>query len=176
MDDDSPLGLLFGLLLYPALLAVPVWGIAVIVKLLSAALPGRRPDWRPDLLRWSARMALLGAVVLYVLGAGGVALSVHESSSGADSTPAHECRDDFPPGVLVGQTASYVPLRFDCVLADGSTRSSSPAYLWLNAGVAGLGLAAVVLKVSASMASGRWEEREPAAPRPTPLGRQRVKP
>jgi hypothetical protein len=147
MDDDSPLGTLFAFLLFPALLAIPAWVIAVLVKLLSVAMPGRRPDWRSDLVRWSAWMAGCAAVVLYLLGAGEVAISVHESSSGADSTPAHECRDDFPPGVLVGQTASWVPLRFDCVLADGSTHPSSPGYFWLNACVVGLGLAAVALGV-----------------------------
>ncbi|MET8770225.1 hypothetical protein [Streptomyces sp. NPDC004658] len=155
MDDDSALGILFGFLLFPAVLSVPAWVIAVIVKVLSVALPGRRPDWRFDLVRWSAWMAGWAAVVLYFLGAGAVALSVHESSSGADSTPAHECRDDFPPGVLVGQQASWVPLRFDCVLADGSTRPSSPGYFWVNTGVAGLGLAAVTLGILAQAVGER---------------------
>ncbi|MFG3014380.1 hypothetical protein ACGFZB_28965 [Streptomyces cinerochromogenes] len=155
MDDDSPLGFFLTLLSIPVLLAVPVWVIALIVKLLSVALPGRRPDWRLDLVRWSAWMAGWAAVMVYLLGAGAVGLSVHESSSGADSTPADECRDDFPPGVLVGQRASYVPLRFDCVLADGSTHPSSPAYFWLNAAVVGLALATVLLGVTAGALSER---------------------
>ncbi|MEV5383476.1 hypothetical protein [Streptomyces sp. NPDC052721] len=158
MDDDSALGILFGFLLFPAVVAVPAWVIAVLVKVLSVAMPGRRPDWRFDLVRWSAWMAGWAAVVLYFLGAGSVALSVHESSSGADSTPAHECRDDFPPGVLVGQEASWVPLRFDCVLADGSTRPSSPGYFWVNTGVAGLGLAAVTLGILAGAICERRPE------------------
>ncbi|MFF4396198.1 hypothetical protein [Streptomyces sp. NPDC001480] len=162
MDDDSLLSVFFGLLSIAVWLAVPLWVIAVIVKLVSVVLPGRRPDRRPGLLRWSAWMAGWAAVILYLLGAGAVAFSVHESSSGADSTPALECRDDFPPGVLVGQTASWVPLRFDCVLADGSTHPSSPAYFWINAFVVGLGLAAVVLAVSAARTSGRGPE--PDAP------------
>ncbi|AKN71956.1 hypothetical protein QR97_21130 [Streptomyces sp. PBH53] len=157
MDDDSLLGLLFGLLLFPALLAVPAWLIAVIVKLGSVAMPGRRPDWRLDLVRWSAWMAGWAALVLYLLGAGAVAISVHESSSGADSSPAHECRDDFPPGVLVGQSGSFLPLRFDCVLADGSTRPSSPGYFWINILVLALGLAAVALGVLART----WADRRP---------------
>lgn len=160
MDDDSPLSAFFGLLSIAVWCTVPVWVIAVIVKIVSVALPGRRPDWRFDLLRWSARMAGSAAVILYLLGAGAVAFSVHGSSSGADSTPALECRDDFPPGVLVGQTASWVPLRFDCVLADGSTRPSSPAYFWLNTCVVGLGLAAVVLAVSAARTADRGPEAD----------------
>ncbi|MEU1010102.1 hypothetical protein [Streptomyces sp. NPDC005890] len=155
MDDDSPLSALLALLSIPVWLAVPVWVIAVIFKLLSVAVPGRRPDWRLDLLRWSAWMAGWAAVMVYLLGAGSVAFSVHDSSSGADSTPAQECRDDFPPGVLVGQRAAYVPLRFDCVLADGSAHPSSPLYFWANTCVVGLALAAVVLGVCAAMAAGR---------------------
>ncbi|MEU6592286.1 hypothetical protein ABZ923_24175 [Streptomyces sp. NPDC046881] len=153
MYDDSPLSILLALLSLPVWLAVPVWMIAVIGKLVSVALPGRRPDWRPDLLRWSAWMAGWAAVMLYLLGAGSVAFSVHDSSSGADSTPAQECRDDFPPGVLVGQRASFVPLRFDCVLADGSTHPSSPLYFWANTCVVALALAAAALRVGAGRAA-----------------------
>lgn len=155
MDDDSLLGTLFALLCIPALFAVPVWLIVVAFKLVSVALPGRRPDWRSDLLRWSARMTGSGAVILYVLGAGAVALSVHESSSGADSTPAHECRDDYRADHLVGQTASWLPLRFDCVLDDGGTYPSSPAYFWINTLVAVLGLASIALVVANGYAAER---------------------
>ncbi|MEV6759547.1 hypothetical protein AB0N16_02640 [Streptomyces sp. NPDC051105] len=80
--------------------------------------------------------------------AGSVALSVNESSHGADSTPAIECRDDFPGDRLVGQTSSYLPLRFDCVLDDGSTHPSSPGYSWINTLIAVLALAAVLLLVA----------------------------
>ncbi|ANP50092.1 hypothetical protein J2Z21_001207 [Streptomyces griseochromogenes] len=145
---ESVLGSFFSLLIFPAVLAVPVWVIAVAFKLISVAAPGRRPDWRQDLLRWSVWMTGSGAVILYVLGAGAVGLAVHESSSGADSTPSQECRDDYRADHLVGQTASYVPLRFDCVLDDGGTYPSSPAYAWINALVAALGLATIALVVA----------------------------
>ncbi|GHI02262.1 hypothetical protein Scel_05830 [Streptomyces cellostaticus] len=148
-------GTFFALLCIPAVFAVPVWLIAVAVKLVSAALPGRRPDWRSDLLRWSAWMTGSGAVILYVLGAGAVAFAVHESSSGADSTPSQDCRDDHRAGHLVGQTASWLPLRFDCVLDDGGTYPSSPAYTWINTLVAVLGLASIALVVANGYAAER---------------------
>ncbi|MFF4036586.1 hypothetical protein [Streptomyces sp. NPDC001816] len=152
---ESALGSFFFLLSIPAALAVPVWVVVVAVKLISVAAPGRRPDWRRDLLRWSAWMAGWGAVILYVLGAGAVGLAVHESSSGADSTPAHECRDDYRVDHLVGQTASYLPLRFDCVLDDGGTYPSSPAYFWINTVVAVLALASIALVVTNGYAAER---------------------
>ncbi|MEU0332030.1 hypothetical protein [Streptomyces sp. NPDC006193] len=169
MDDESPLGALFALLIPGVLLAVPVWVIAVVVKAVSVALPGRRPDWPQDLLRWGAWMAGSAAVIVYLLGAGTVAFSVHEASSGADSTPAYECRDDVPAGRLVGQTASWVPLRFDCVLDDGSTVPSSPAYFWINTLVVGLVLAAVACGVmSGTVSEGRPEPHAPSTePGPT---------
>lgn len=153
--DDSWLRTLFALLCLPAVLAVPVWLIAVAVKLLSAALPGRRPDWRADLLRWAVWMTGSGALILYLLGAGAVAFAAHDASSGADSTPSHDCRDDLRADHLVGQTASYLPLRFDCVLDDGGTYPSSPAYAWINAGVAALGLATVALVVATGYGAER---------------------
>ncbi|MEU1406449.1 hypothetical protein ABZ471_29505 [Streptomyces sp. NPDC005728] len=154
MDDSLP-GTLFALLAIPALLAVPVWLIAAVFKLVSAAVPGRRPDRRSELLRWSAWMTGSGAVILYLLGAGAVGFAVHESSSGADSTPSHDCRDDYRADHLVGQTASWLPLRFDCVLDDGGTYPSSPAYAWVNALVAVLGLASIALIVANGYAAER---------------------
>ncbi|MEU5535461.1 hypothetical protein [Streptomyces sp. NPDC020362] len=153
--DDSWLGTFFTFLCIPAVFAVPVWLIAVAVKLLSVAAPGRRPDWRSDLLRWSAWMTGSGAVILYLLGAGAVAFAVHDSSSGADSTPSHDCRDDYRADHLVGQTASWLPLRFDCVLDDGGTYPSSPAYFWINTLVTVLGLATIALVVAQGYAAER---------------------
>lgn len=75
-----------------ALFASPLWCVAVVVKLVSVALPGRRPDWGVHLLRWSAGMAVAAAVGCSLLSSGAVAFAEHESRSGADSSPAPACR------------------------------------------------------------------------------------
>lgn len=137
---------MFVLLAFAALFAAPVWGIAVVVKLLSVVLPGRRSDGGVRLLRWGAGMAAAGAVMLLVMALGAVQLSDHESRSGTDSSPAPACRDASPHLVerLVGHRASYLPPAFDCVLEDGTTYPSSESYVWLN-GLAATGAAASVL-------------------------------
>ncbi|WP_432178388.1 hypothetical protein [Streptomyces sp. NBC_00063] len=142
---------MFVFLALPALLAIPVWIVAVVVKFISVALPGRRADWSRDLLRWCAAMAAAAAVGLYMLGLGAVQLSAHESESGASSSPAPSCRDtgvdDSTLQHLVGHRTSYVPLRFDCVLDDGTTYPSSNGYAWLNGLTAVFGATAGVLVV-----------------------------
>ncbi|MFI9586768.1 hypothetical protein ACIHCQ_34185 [Streptomyces sp. NPDC052236] len=147
----------FALLMYPALFAVPVWLIAVAVKLISVALPGRRTDWSVDLLRWCVGMAAAAAVGLCVLGLGMVQFEEHDSQSGADSTPSHSCRD-VPPSTmehLFGQQPSYLPLGFDCVLDDGTTYPSSDIYAWMNALIVGFGVGAVVLAVAGGFVAER---------------------
>ncbi|MFF1356156.1 hypothetical protein [Streptomyces sp. NPDC058297] len=164
---------MFVILIMPALLALPVWIVVVVIKLISVALPGRRVDWKMDLLRWGAAMAAAAAVVLYVLGLGGVQLSEHQSESGADSSPAPACRDADVDGStlrhLVGHRASYVPLAFDCVLDDGRTYSSSSGYYaWLNGLTATFGVGAGALVVTAGFVS---ERRAQLAGVPNHLGR-----
>ncbi|MGR6970184.1 hypothetical protein ACU639_11305 [Streptomyces cynarae] len=160
------------LLALPALLASPVWLMAVVLKLLSAALPGRRPDWAMDLLRWCAVMAAVAAVGLYLIGLGAVDVAAHESASGTDSAPSPSCRD-IPPDVrrhLAGYRPSYLPLGFDCVLDDGTTFSSSALYTWLNGLVAACGLGAAALMVAWGFATERRARAVspavPPAPRP----------
>ena len=161
----------FVLLAVPALLATPVWIIAVVVKLLSVALPGRRADWSLDLLRWCAAMAAAAAVGLYAIGLGAVQLAEHESQSGADSSPAVSCRDVETSTLehLVGSRPSYVPLGFDCVLDDGTTYPSSSGYAWVNGLSVGFGLGAVVLAV----AGGYVVERRAGDGRRVTSGRRR---
>ncbi|WP_372346246.1 hypothetical protein [Streptomyces sp. KL116D] len=152
---------MFVLLMYAAILAAPLWAIAVAVKLISVALPGRRPDWGRDLLRWSAAMAAAAGVLVYVIGLGAVQWSASEAESGAGSSPAEPCRD-LAPGVLArlaGHEPSYFPLGFDCVLDDGSTVTGSDGYAWLNGLAAGFGLAAVLLV----LAVGFLDERRARA-------------
>lgn len=149
------------------LFASPLWCIAIVVKLISVALPGRRPDRSVHLLRWSAGMAVAATVGCYLLGAGAVALSVHESQSGADSSPAPACRGEEVPRDtvrhLVTHRASYVPPAFDCVLDDGTTYESSGTYDLMNTLVVVFAAAAGTLGVSARFAAARRARAQAAA-------------
>lgn len=141
---------LFVLLMYGAGLAVPIWAVAVLVKLLSVALPGRRPDWLGDLLRWSAGMAAVAAVIVYTIGLGRVQWYASEAESGANSSPAEPCRS-LPPGTLerlAGHEPSYFPLGFDCLLDGGRVVEASGPYSLLNTLTVAFGLAAVLLLVA----------------------------
>ncbi|MCX4767641.1 hypothetical protein OG562_43165 [Streptomyces sp. NBC_01275] len=150
------------------LLVSPVWLLAVLFKLVSVALPGRRPDWAVNLLRWSAWMAAVGAVDLYLMAAGAVGFAVHESQSGADSSPAPACREDVAPDTvrrLVGHRASYLPPAFDCVLDDGTTYTSSGGYATANTLVVVLAGGSGALALAArSTAERRAREQETAGP------------
>ncbi|WP_329213279.1 hypothetical protein OG352_00985 [Streptomyces sp. NBC_01485] len=147
--------------------ASPIWCIAMLVKLIAVALPGRRPDWAVDLLRWSAGMAAAAAVGCYLLSAGAVALSAHESQSGADSAPAPACRGEEVPRDtvrhLVTHRASYFPPGFDCVLDDGTTYESSGAYDVTNMLVVVFAAAAGTLAVSAGFVAERRARAQAAA-------------
>ncbi|MFD9322827.1 hypothetical protein ACFWDQ_35135 [Streptomyces sp. NPDC060053] len=158
---------MLGLLGLAALFASPLWCIAVLVKLVSVALPGRRPDWAVQLLRWSARMAVAAAVGCYLLSSGAVAFAEHESRSGADSSPAPACRGEEVPRDtrqrLVTHRASYFPPAFDCVLDDGTTYESSSLYDRLNMFVVVFAVGAGALAASAGCAAAR-RDRARAVP------------
>ncbi|MEZ7006041.1 hypothetical protein [Streptomyces sp. AD55] len=151
---------MFALLALPVLFAVPVWVVAVVCRLVSVALPGRRPDWRVRLLRWGTGMLAAASVGLLVLALGNAEMSDHESRSGTDSSPAPACRDAAPDLVarLVGHRMSYLPPAFDCVLDDGTTYPSSPGYAWLNRLAAASAVASALLAVGARYAG---EQPEP---------------
>ncbi|MGW7082039.1 hypothetical protein ACWGH2_00855 [Streptomyces sp. NPDC054871] len=137
---------MFVLLMYGAMLAVPLWGIAVVVKLISVVLPGRRPDWPRDLLLWSAGMAAAAAVIAYTIGLGLVQWDASEAESGAGSSPAVPCRS-LPPGTLdelAGHEPSYFPLGFDCLLDGGRVVEADGPYRLLNILAAAFALAAVL--------------------------------
>ncbi|MFF5606885.1 hypothetical protein ACFY65_10960 [Streptomyces cellulosae] len=163
--------IVFALLGFAALVATPVWAVAVVIRLLSVVLPGRRPDWGVPLLRWGAGMAAAAAVMLLVMALGAVQLSDHESRSGTDSFPPPACRDAAPHLVeqIVGHRASYLPPAFDCVLENG-TRYPGPQYGWLN------GLAVTCVVVSALLAAGarcatrRRTTRQVRVPDPETVG------
>ncbi|KQX65015.1 MULTISPECIES: hypothetical protein [unclassified Streptomyces] len=153
-----------------ALLASPLWCVAVLVKLVSVALPGRRPDRAVHLLRWSAGMAVAAAVGCYLLSSGAVAFAEHESRSGADSSPAPACRGDEVPREtrlhLVSHRASYFPPAFDCVLDDGTTYGSSGVYGTLNTCVVVFAGGAGALAAAAGFAAARRDrDRAGAVPR-----------
>ncbi|MDR3081509.1 MAG: hypothetical protein LBV60_11390 [Streptomyces sp.] len=133
--------------MYGAFLAVPLWAVAMVVKLVSVVLPGRRPDWARDLMHWCAAMMGAAAVIIYVIGLGSVQWAANEAESGAGSSPAEPCRslDSGTLDHLAGHEPSYFPLGFDCVLDDGSVVAGSGEYPWLNALAATFALAAVVL-------------------------------
>ncbi|OQD53517.1 hypothetical protein BM536_028935 [Streptomyces phaeoluteigriseus] len=133
--------------MYAAVLAIPLWAIAVVVKLISVAVPGRRPDWARDLLRWSAGMAAIAAVMVYAIGLGSVQWDASEAESGAGSAPADPCRS-LPPGTLdrlAGHEPSYFPLGFDCLLDGGRVVAADGPYTSLNALAAAFAFAAVLL-------------------------------
>jgi hypothetical protein len=159
----------FTLLGVAALFAVPVWAIAVIVKLLSLVWPGRRPDWGVRLLRWGAGMMAVAAAMVLVMALGAVELSDHESRSGADSSPAPACRDGVPRHLVLrleGHRASYLPPAFDCVLDDGTTYPSSGGYVWMNGLVLACTGASALLAVGARYATGRQTARQTRVPYP----------
>ena len=146
------------LLAMVTLLATPVWCVAIVVKLVSLALPGRRPGRARHTLRWFAVMTAAGALGLYLMAAGAVAYHVHDTRSGADSSPAHACRDGFPRDTvehLVGHRASYVPPRFDCVRDDGTTYPSSGTYAWWNLLTVGFAVVAAGLAAAARYTRAR---------------------
>ncbi|MEV0120629.1 hypothetical protein AB0I16_03585 [Streptomyces sp. NPDC050703] len=158
---------MFVLLMYGALCAVPLWAIAVVLKLISVAAPGRRPDWARDLLRWSAGAAAAAAVIVYVIGLGLVQWDASEAESGAGSSPAVPCRS-LPPGTLdgiAGHEPSYFPLGFDCLLDSGRTVAGSGPYDTLNALTAAFGLAAVLSLIAVGVLD---EYRARAEKRPGP--------
>ncbi|MGW3496599.1 hypothetical protein [Streptomyces sp. NPDC001020] len=137
---------MFVLLMYGAFLAVPLWAVAMVVKLVSVVLPGRRPNWARDLTHWCAAMMGAAAVIVYVIGLGSVQWAADDAESGAGSSPAEPCRslDAGTLDHLAGHEPSYFPLGFDCVLDDGSVVAGSGAYAWLNALAATFALAAVM--------------------------------
>ncbi|MFG2476320.1 hypothetical protein [Streptomyces fagopyri] len=163
---------MFILLALAALLAAPLWAIALVVMLLSVALPGRRPDGGVRLLRWGAAMTAAAAVLLLLMGLGAVELSDNESRSGADSSPAPACRDAAPHlgEHLVGHRASYLPPAFDCVLDDGTTYPSSEGYAWLNGSVVTCAVASVLLALGAVYTTDRRSARRMRVPDPETLG------
>lgn len=89
---------------------------------------------------------------MYCLGFSAVLTSALEFNDGANSVPAPACRESLPPDAaseLSHHRYSYLPLRFDCVLEDGTTYASDPGYVWMNRTALSLAACAGVLAVGA---------------------------
>ncbi|GAA2386745.1 hypothetical protein GCM10010420_06980 [Streptomyces glaucosporus] len=158
----SILAVLLSLLGMAAVLAIPVWLITVVVKLVLVALPRRRPDWGVNLLRWGSVMAAVAAADLYLIGLGLVRFAASESESGTDSAPSPSCRDEVPGAIesIAGYEPSYVPLGFDCILDDGTTYPGSGIYAWLNGIVLAFVVAAIALRVAGGYAAERRARKQ----------------
>ncbi|MGW4674453.1 hypothetical protein [Streptomyces sp. NPDC004324] len=165
---------MFIVLMYGALLAVPLWTVAVLVKGISVALPGRRPDWARDLALWCAAMAAAAAVIVYSIGLGSVEWDADAAESGASSSPAEPCRSLSADALdhLAGHEPSYFPLGFSCVLDDGSEVAGNGDYPWLNGLAAAFTLGAGALVIGVHLRDGlRTRATAKARPRPAPQGR-----
>lgn len=135
----------------PALGVSLVCAVAVLIsaaRVIAMALPDRPQPWAEHLLRRTAAAFAWAAGAVYSMGLAGVLWSEAEVGDGADSTPAPACRMGFDPQTIEGLThhrASYLPLRFDCVRADGSAYASDPDLVWTNWTWSALALTAALL-------------------------------
>ena len=104
----------------------------------------------------AAGLIAFAAASIYSLGLFAVLSSEQETNNGADSSPAPACRDGFAADTvrhLSHHRSSYLPLRFDCVLDDGSTYPSDPDYAWMNWATLFLLLSGALLIVCAGYVS-----------------------
>ncbi|MGW2894451.1 hypothetical protein ACWDAO_07355 [Streptomyces sp. NPDC001212] len=133
-----------------------VGALIALAGTLVMALPGRPLPWPVHLMRRAAPAAGLAAAAVYSLGFFDIAVSEHEFGDGADSVPAPACRDGFGSEVrrhLTHHQSSYLPLRFDCFLDDGTFYPSNPDYGWMNWASLSLALSGVLLAVGARCAA-----------------------
>ncbi|MFE6779298.1 hypothetical protein [Streptomyces sp. NPDC057702] len=132
--------------------ACAVGALIAAVGVIAMAVPGRPEPWAVHLARRAATLCAAAAASLYCLGFFAVLESDLQVDDGAAATPAPACRDGFDTATTEGLThhrTAYLPLRFDCVRADGSVYSSDPSYAWLNGGTLALALCAAVLALTA---------------------------
>ncbi|AQS65891.1 hypothetical protein [Streptomyces pactum] len=145
--------------------ACAVGALAGLGAVVAVALPGRPEPWPVHLLRRAAGTAAAAAASVYALGFTAVLTSALEVGDGADSVPAPACRESLaadPDAELSHHRYSYLPLRFDCVLDDGTTYSSDPDYVWMSWTALTLAATAVLLAVAAVLAArGRSRETPP---------------
>src|SRR5688500_6505147 len=114
---------MFLLLLICLMLVAASWGL---VKTVRGVVKRRRVP----VVRGLALVCGALGVIGYASGAVLVMVTHSESSRGADSSPSRACRQ-ANLGAVTGHRAGYFPLRFDCVLEDGTTRPSGVVSGWL---------------------------------------------
>ncbi|MFF4790727.1 hypothetical protein ACFY2M_13340 [Streptomyces sp. NPDC001276] len=133
-----------------------VGALIALAGTLVMALPGRPLPWPVHLMRRAALTAGLAGAAVYSLGFFAIAVSEREFGNGADSVPAPACRDGFGSEVrqnLTHHQSSYLPLRFDCILDDGTVYPSNRHYGWMNWASLSLALSGVLLAVGARYAA-----------------------
>ncbi|WP_190232987.1 hypothetical protein [Streptomyces avicenniae] len=128
----------------------------------------RRDGERPrsvSLLRGLATLVGALTVALYAWGMlNGWLSDATASSGGTDSSPPQECRtegwQDRPE--ITGHHLDYVPLRFVCTRADGSSYATDDVPAYVNPAVFGAALTTAALFVAAGVESERRERAAPA--------------
>jgi len=138
-----------GLVLYFGFLIGSGLTLILIICGVAAAIRYGRHS-RAELLRAGAILALGVAVGVYTWGMGHVLLAVmNAEDGGTGSSPLLPCRGEAAPE-MVSQVVDYrvgwVPLRFQCLLSDGRSYTTSAVPWYVNpvawtfgvAGVAGL--------------------------------------
>ncbi|WP_240967477.1 hypothetical protein [Streptomyces composti] len=122
--------------------------LIALTRTLSMALPGRPEPWPEHLLRRATAAVVWSLLTVYCLGFFGVLASELEAGDGAASLPAPACLEGFDAATEQGLThhrSSYLPLRFDCVRADGTSYTADSDYVWINWTSASLALTAAAL-------------------------------
>jgi len=127
------------LLLLVCLVVAALWGLALTV------LGVMKRRWIPVVRGVALVCGALGFGG-YVVGFALVAMAQGEASHGTDSSPAPACRQ-ANLGTVTSHRVGYFPLRFDCVLEDGTTRSAGVVSGWLTPVTVGLMVAGVGLSV-----------------------------
>ncbi|MDG9723088.1 MULTISPECIES: hypothetical protein [unclassified Streptomyces] len=153
--------------------ACAIGALIALVSVVAVALPGRPEPWPVHLMRRAAGTAAAAAAAVYSLGFTAVLVSASEADGGANSSPTSACRESLSPepgSELSHHRHSYLPLRFDCVLEDGTTYSSDPDYVWMNWTALPLAASAVLLAVGAAPVAGRLSRAERGGLPPRPAG------
>lgn len=142
------------IILFAFLLFLLCWAVVAAFWGLALTVLGVVKRRRAPAVRGLALVCGALGVGGYALGAALVVLAQSEASHGTDSSPAPACWQANLETVT-GHRAGYVPLRFDCVLEDGTTRSAGVVSGWLTPVAVVLAAAGVGLSVD--------RHRKPAA-------------
>jgi hypothetical protein len=140
--------------------ACAIGALVAMAGVVAVALPGRPEPWPVHLMERAAWLAASAAASIYSLGFFAVLSSEGEFNDGASSVPAPACLEGFDTDTfqhLSHHRSSYLPLRFDCVLDDGTTYPSDPNYVWMNWTI--LALSGALLAIGAGYVAFRVRRR-----------------